>query len=138
MTPNLLARFVGSVGASTPAQQLVDIPMWFALFSADALAAPDPLTIEIGSGAYSRPVAVWEQYGDTGLVCVTTLFSSIPAGAHIACVGLFDAAVNGNLLAADIITDPDTGAPVPVDLPLGGSWVLPTGEFFLGFDLTGL
>lgn len=131
MTPNLLARLVGTVGAGVPTQQLVDIPMWFALFNADALVAPDPLTIEIGSGAYTRPAAAWTNYGTTGLVCVDIVFHAIPASSHIACVGLFDAETNGNLLAADSL---DT----PVDMPLGGTWEIPAGEYFLGFDLTGL
>lgn len=131
MTPNLLARFVGTVGSGVPAVQLVDIPMWFAIFSGDALVAPDPLTIEIGAGGYTRPAAAWTQYSSTGLVCVETDFHSIPPASHIACVGLFDAEINGNLLAADTL---DTA----VDLPAGGTWVLPDGEFFLGFDLTGL
>lgn len=131
MTPNLLAKFVGTVGAGVPAQQLVDIPLWFAVFSADALAAPDPLTIEIGGGGYTRPVAAWTPYGTTGLVCVEIDFHALPPASHISCVGLFDAEINGNLQAADSLD-------APVDLPLGGTWILPAGEFFLGFDLTGL
>lgn len=133
MTSALLHRFVGTPGGSVgTTTQLGDIPMWFAAFSANPLTAPDPLTVEVLGATIVRPQAAWAAFGLTGLVNSADVeFLALPAGSHLAAVGLFDAEVNGTLMAADTL---DT----PLDFPVGGAWVLPAGEYFLGFDLVGL
>jgi hypothetical protein len=55
------------------------------------------------------------------------VFSGIPIGAHVAGLAVFNADFNGDLLASDLL-------PEPVDYPSGGTWVLPIGEFALGFN----
>lgn len=128
-----LSQIVGQVGgAVVPVTQLVDVAANFALFTADPLVAADPLAVEIQGGTYGRPDAAWTQYNPTGIVNRDDIgFYGIPAGIVVTSVGVFDDVVNGNLVGADNF---DT----PLTFPTGGSWQLPAGEFFLGFDLTGL
>lgn len=128
-----LSQVVGQAGGViTIMPQLVDTAINFALFTADPLVAADPLTVELQGGTYGRPDAVWSQFNPTGLVNRDDIsFQGIPAGAIVTSVGVFDAVVNGHLIGADNFDS-------PLSFPTGGSWELPAGEFFLGFDLTGL
>lgn len=129
MTPYLLHQLVAG-----PATALIDIPMWYGLFFSDPAVASDPLAVEILGAGYNRPEASWSAYGDTGLVAAADVpFLGLPAGTHAVSIGLFDADINGHLLASDNFDPSEV-----IDLPTGGSWVMPSGEFFLGFDLTGL
>lgn len=134
MTPFLLSKFVGGPGGVTTFTQLYDLPMWFGLFIADPRPSATPAALEVGGPLYHRPVASWETFGLTGLVNdIDIEFIGLPVDTNANAIGLWDAEVNGNLLAGDLFPE---GA--GVDLALGGRWILPAGEFFLGFDLTGL
>ena len=135
MTPYLLSQFVGTPGGSSiTVPQLADIPMWFGMCFADPFTVGDPLTVEILGDGYDRPDAVWDSYGDTGLVTLEeTAFLSLPVGTLGVAIALFDADVNGNMLAAANLDPGDY-----IDLPDGGAWIMPAGEFFLGFDLVGI
>lgn len=134
MTPFLLSKFVGGPLGEPFAFPLYTMPMWFGLFIADPRPSADPAALEVGGPLYHRPVASWETFGLTGLVNdIDIEFIGLPVDTNATAIGLWDAEVGGNLLAGEVFPDGEG-----VDLALGGRWTLPAGEFFLGFDLTGI
>lgn len=137
MTSHLLHRIVGHPGGTVPSiAQLTDIPVWWGLFYDNPLVVTDPTTVEILGGTYERPEHTvpgdWDAFGLTGLVnSIDVEFLNIPPGNSIHAVGLWDDDTGGKLLGADVLDD-------PVNFPDGGSWVLPAGDFYFGFDIVGL
>lgn len=87
-------RLDGLLEASLPA-------LWAALLTQDPRTVQDPLTVELVSSAYSRPEARTSSGSRPQIA-----FLGIPAGATIAAIGLFDAAVNGNLRFIYVLDDP--------------------------------
>ena len=117
----LLAQWVDDLEASD---------LWLTLVSDDPEGVSDPLTVEIIGSTLTRHQTTWSR---TPLLLTTSrsvVFSGIPVGAHVAGLAVFNADFNGDLLASDLF-------PEPVDYPAGGTWVLPIGEFAIGFSAPG-
>ena len=120
---------MGSLSSWLLAQWVDDLEatdLWLTLVSDDPEGVSDPLTVEIIGGTLTRHQTTWSR---TPLLLTTAgsvVFSGIPVGAHVAGIACFNADFNGDLLASDLF-------PEPVDYPSGGTWVLPTGEFAMGF-----
>jgi hypothetical protein len=104
---------------------------YLALMSADPYGVSDPLTVEVLGGVYVReaPVFVRTSYNLLTLDEVVVWHALAP-GTRVAAVACFDAAFNGNMLAADVLD-------VHIDYPSGGTYVLPADEFYLGIDVAG-
>lgn len=99
---------------------------WLTLVSTNPAALSDPLTAEIIGGTLTRHQSTWTRSPLTLITASAVIFSGIPAGAHVAGVAVFNASFNGLMLASDVLA-------IPADYPSGGTWVLPAGEYTLGF-----
>lgn len=120
---------MGSLSSWWLAQLVDDLDeteKWLTLVSDDPEGAVDPLTVEIIGGTLTRHESLWSRTPLLLTIDSAVVFSGIPVGAHVAGIACFNADFNGDLLASDLF---DT----PVDYPSGGTWVLPAGEFAMGF-----
>ena len=89
----------------------------------------DPLTVELTT---TRVLGIWVRSSTYALTETSALvFPGLLAGAHVAGVAGFDAAVNGHMLFSDLL---DT----PVDFPTGGTYTLPGSEYVIGIDIPGV
>jgi hypothetical protein len=110
--------------------QLDSTDKFMALFSADPLAVSDPSSVEIIGVTYARQDSTWNRVSPTRLtLAAAVVWRSLPPGAVVAAVGGFnDAFAATGFLFRDML-------PTPITYPSGGSYVLPAGEYDLGFDL---
>ena len=107
---------------------VVSDPKWMTLVSADPLGVSDPLTVELTT---TRIQGAWSRTSNNSLTLTSALtWTGLLSGAHIAGVAGFDGQVNGNLLFSDLLQ-------APIDLPEGGSFTLPAGQYVLGIDVPG-
>lgn len=125
-----LGRFTSSY-ISRWIDALVAADTYLSLVNADPFTVSDPLTVELSGGGYVRQQlsgAEWTRVDPTLIVNTDSVVWHVPVGATIAGVAAFEVAVNGTMVFADLL---DT----PVTMPLGGAWVLPAGELFVGVDV---
>ena len=105
--------------------------IWLSLVSSDPLATASPYTAELVGGTVARLASSWTRTSFNLMTLDEPLsFVGLPAGAYLAGVAAFDAAVNGNLLFADLLDQ-------PLGFPAGGSYTLPAGEYVVGIDVPG-
>lgn len=113
--------------------QLVARAHFGALFASDPLGTGSPASVEIAGATYSRQDAsgLWTRSTARSLTLNAPLvWRSIPPGVSVAAVGFFDTAFGtGGFLHRSMLA-------APVGFPAGGSWVLPAGEYAVGFNLT--
>ena len=104
------------------------LDIWMAAFSADPEGAGDPALLEIIGGTYVRQTSAWTRTSALTLTLASpVIFSGIPPGGVIAAIGGFDDAFAGTFLFSDLLPDPES-------YPSGGTYVLPAGEFVVGFE----
>jgi hypothetical protein len=102
---------------------------WLSLVSADPFTTSSPATTEIIGGSITRMASSWTRTGYGVLTLASTVsFVGLPAGAHVAGVACFDAAINGTLLFADLLDE-------PVSYLSGGTYVLAAGQYVVGIDI---
>lgn len=108
---------------------------WATGFSQDPHGVADPLAVEIVGGGLARQTTTWTRTGPNTLTLAAPIkLAGLAPGTVLAAIGFFDAAANGNFLAADLFRDA-VGSPSPIVYPSGGTYVLPAGEYVLGIDV---
>lgn len=120
-SPEILTEWVDQMAAKEK---------WMALFHADPLSVVYPAAVEVVGVTYSRQESLWLRAGATILELEDGLvWESLPPGTVVAAVGAFeDAFDSDSFLFRDML-------PEPITYHGGGTYVLPAGEFTIGFDL---
>lgn len=104
---------------------------YLALMSADPYGVSDPLTVEVLGALYARKAPAYVRTAYNLLVLDTAVvWNNLAPGTQVAAVAGFNAAFNGNMLYADVLD-------VPINYPVGGTYVLPAGEYYVGIDVAG-
>lgn len=102
--------------------------LWAGLLTGAPSSAQDILVLEVGGSVYRRPELSLRTANPRLLVTNTaTAFVGIPEQTTVYAMAVLDDPYNGNLIGYFPL-------PAPRPFPLGGQYVIPAGELFLGFQ----
>ena len=105
---------------------LAGTDLWLGVCWANPLIASDPLTTEV---PVTRQYALWVRSSPTLLTLnIAEVFRNLLPGAVVAAVAVWDAAIGGHLIGADLYQ-------VPISYPTGGTHTIASGQFVLGIDV---
>lgn len=97
------------------------------LSKSDPYAVGDPLTVEPQNVGYARAATTWTTVGRLLRNVASLAYTGMPTGTQIVSMTLWDAAVNGHLLANVPIT--------PYTLTTAGGLTVAANQLFVGLDV---
>ena len=121
-----IARWMDSLASRT---------MYMALFTSDPYAVSNPLTAELVGTSVSRQPSSWERTSPYSLELRNDVFfHAIPPETTVVAIGAYNAAVNGQLIFRDLMSD-NGRVSTPLYFSTGGSYGIAAGEMVIGLDI---